>query len=292
MGFLGPKGTHSEAAAIYLNGLLNESCSLAPYPDIYSAMRAVELGRIESCLVPVENSLEGSINIALDTLAHCDELYVANELVWRISNCLMGVRSDVAIKKIISHEQPLSQCRDYIRKNYPDVELEPVASTAKAAELVSMSKAEDGLAAICSSRAGRMNGLVLLAENIQDNDNNCTRFYWLRRGGGEMPVKWFKSFNADNCRKTLLIFQMDGKSAGQLCEVLQDLATRKINLTRIESRPARTALGEYIFFLDIDVPDQEYRLDDAIEDISQKTIWLKNPGRYYVLHVLGNTDAQ
>lgn len=287
MGFLGPVGTHSEAAAIHLNGLLAKRCRLVAYPDIYNAIRAVELGKIDACLVPVENSLEGSINITLDTLAHCDSLYVAHEVVWGVHNHLMVQDVSVPVKKILSHAQPLSQCRDYIREHFPDAELEAVASTAAAASMVAEADASEGLAAICTYRAGELNGLETLAANIQDNNNNCTRFYQLRRLSEEGRACQLRAdvakAEAVPRRKTLLIFQIDGKSAGQLCWVLQDLATRKVNITRIESRPARTGLGEYIFFLDIDVPDQEYRLDDAIEDIEKKSVWLKNPGRYHVL---------
>lgn len=285
MGFLGPVGTHSEAAAIHLNGLLNKHCRLEAYPDIYNAIRAVEKGKIDTCLVPVENSLEGSINITLDTLAHCDSLYVAREIVWGVHNHLMVQDINVPVRKILSHAQPLAQCRDYLRQHFPEAELEAVGSTAIAAEMAADSEAEEGVAAICTHRAGLLNGLETLATNIQDNNNNCTRFYQLRHvgDGGDRGLRAMPEGELVENKKSMLIFQIDGKSAGQLCWVLQDLATRKVNITRIESRPARTGLGEYIFFLDIDVPEQEYRLDDAIEDIKEKSVWLKNPGRYQVL---------
>lgn len=287
MGFLGPIGTHSEAAAIHLNSLLAKRNRLVAYSDIYNVIRAVEKGKIDTCLVPVENSLEGSINITLDTLAHSDGLYVAREVVWGVHNHLMAQSTSVPIKKILSHAQPLSQCRDYLRHNYPEAELEAVASTAAAAAMAAEAEPEEGVAAICTHRAGELNGLETIATNIQDNNNNCTRFYQLRRIADKAKECPLKDNVADGEEapflKTLLIFQIDGKSTGQLCWVLQDLATRKVNITRIESRPARTGLGEYIFFLDIDVPEQEYRLDDAIEDIEKKSVWLKNPGRYQVL---------
>ena len=111
MGFLGPVGTHSEAAAIHLNSILEKKCRLEAFPDIYNAIRAVEKGKIATCLVPVENSLEGSINITLDTLAHCDSLYIAREVVWGVHNHLMMQDVKVPVKKILSHAQPLAQCR-------------------------------------------------------------------------------------------------------------------------------------------------------------------------------------
>ena len=284
MGFLGPVGTHSEAAAIHLNSILEKKCRLEAFPDIYNAIRAVEKGKIATCLVPVENSLEGSINITLDTLAHCDSLYIAREVVWGVHNHLMMQDVKVPVKKILSHAQPLAQCRDYLREHFPEAELEAVGSTAIAANMAAEADPSEGIAAICTIRAGLLNGLDVVATNIQDNNNNCTRFYQLRRvgDGGDNGLKPIPPEEFGVCLKTQLIFQIDGKDAGQLCWVLQDLATRKVNITRIESRPARTGLGEYIFFLDLDVPEQEYRLDDAIEDICQKSVWLKNPGRYQV----------
>ena len=275
LGYLGPKGTHSEAVALYLNSVLHDKLTLRAYPDIYNAIWDVEKGVITSCIVPVENSLEGSIDITLDTLSTSDEIVVLREVIWQVHNNLMAMGEATAIERIISHAQPLSQCRDYIRQHYPKARIEAVMSTADAARIAST---DATAAAICTERAGSLYGLGLIAANIEDNANNCTRFYQLGRtkDSGVRAV-------ADAGQKSILIFQIDGTMSGSLCNILNDLATRKINIRRIESRPARTTLGEYIFFLDIDVPSQEYRLDDALEDIAKKSIWVKNPGRYAVL---------
>ncbi|MCR5175234.1 MAG: prephenate dehydratase [Anaerovibrio sp.] len=274
LGFLGPAGTHSEAAAIYLNDQLPEQCQLVPFPNIYSAIRAVELGKVDTCLVPVENSIEGSINITLDILANSDKLKVVCELIWGVHNHLMVKDTSAGVTKILSHAQPLAQCRDFLMNNYPDAELDAVASSAAAAQQVAESPDKSGWAAICTKRAGQMNGLTVLAENIEDHANNSTRFYQLSRN--DLTTDWPRT-------KSLIICQIDGKDAGRLCEVLLEMATRDVNMTRIESRPARTGLGEYIFFFDVDVPARTVNLDAAIQAIRRKSIWLRNPGRFPVV---------
>ena len=276
MGFLGPLGTHSEAAAIYLKDKVAEEYELVPCGNIYDAIHQVEQGRLDSCLVPVENSIEGSINITLDTLAGSDKLQVVRELIWHVHNNLMRkpLGEGVPIRRILSHSQPLSQCRRFIRCNYPLAEQEAVASTAMAARLVAESAPADGWAAICTKRGGELNGLKMVAENIEDLPNNSTRFYQLVRRDKQEAMDYGRA------EKSLIICQIDGKDAGRLCEILTELADRRVNLTRIESRPARTGLGEYIFFLDVEIPDERDRLDEALAGIRQKSIWLRQPGEF------------
>lgn len=278
MGILGPKGTHSEAAAVYLNSIADESMELVIYPEIYDVLNAVEDGRINAGFVPVENSLEGSINITLDTLARSDNLIVTRELIWPVHNQLMA-KSAVKIadiKRIFSHSQPISQCRNYLLKNCPNAEVCTASSTAKAAEIVANSDINEGLAAICTKRAGELNGLVTLAKEIQDNKYNSTRFFEIRRRGE-------KNVDESPKNKVLIICQIRGERAGALCEVLEEFAFREVNMTRIESRPARTKLGEYIFFFDLDTNAAEGMLEESIEAVNKKSIWLKNLGAFPVL---------
>lgn len=281
LGFLGPEGTHSEAAAMHLCQIMGRECQLVPMSNIYSAIRAVEKGKVDTCLVPVENSIEGSINITLDTLASTDDLRIVRELIWGVHNQLMVKDPKVPITRIISHAQPLAQCRDYIRKNFPDAELDAVISTAAAAQMVAESEPSLGWAAIGTKRAGELNGLTALDRNIEDHHNNCTRFYQLARCG--YPEKLSEE-------KALLMCQIDGKDAGQLCRILMELATRQVNMTRIESRPARTELGEYIFFFDVDIPGNRKLLEDAIQAVEQKSLWLRTPGQFPVLRADNRVD--
>ena len=274
MGVLGPLGTHSEAAAQYLSRLLPERPELLVYPDIFAVIQAVEDGEVDSCLVPVENSLEGAINITLDTLARSDELYVASELIWPVHNQLMARPGTQKICRIYSHPQPISQCRGYLQQHYPEAELIKVASTARAAEIDAKEPRGMGAAAICTKRGGELNGLVTVATEIQDNMANATRFFELRRvtAAPQAPI--------GPAEKMLVICEIDGQKAGALYDVLKEFADRGVNMTRIESRPARTELGAYIFFFDLDVTDNEEALRTSVEAVARKSKWLKDLGSF------------
>lgn len=277
MGVLGPLGTHSEAAAQYLSRLLPERPELLVYPDIFAVIQAVEDGEVDSCLVPVENSLEGAINITLDTLARSDDLFVASELIWPVHNQLMARPGTQKICRIYSHPQPISQCRGYLQQHYPEAELIKVASTARAAEIVAKEPRGMGAAAICTKRGGELNGLVTVATEIQDNMSNATRFFELRRmtAAPQVPI--------GPAEKMLVICEIDGQKAGALYDVLKEFADRGVNMTRIESRPARTELGAYIFFFDLDVADNEEALRTSVEAVARKSKWLKDLGSFPVV---------
>lgn len=277
MGVLGPLGTHSEAAAQYLSRLLPERPELLVYPDIFAVIQAVEDGEVDSCLVPVENSLEGAINITLDTLARSDDLFVASELIWPVHNQLMARPGTQKICRIYSHPQPISQCRGYLQQHYPEAELIKVASTARAAEIVAKEPRGMGAAAICTKRGGELNGLVTVATEIQDNMANATRFFELRRvtAAPQAPI--------GPAEKMLVICEIDGQKAGALYDVLKEFADRGVNMTRIESRPARTELGAYIFFFDLDVADNEEALRTSVAAVARKSKWLKNLGSFPVV---------
>ena len=271
LGILGPKGTHSEEAALWLKKYLREDFQLEICADIFDVLTAVKERRLDAGLVPVENSLEGSINITLDTLARSDTLQISRELVWKVKNFLMTKpRVDVkAVKKIYSHAQPLAQCRNFLHKNFPDAEIISTTSTARAAELV----------AVCTERAGKLNGLVIAAKDIQDNPNNFTRFFEITyRPRDAAPIE---TFDGD---KVLIICQIDGSRAGSLCEVLSEFAKRGVNMTRIESRPARTVLGAYIFFFDLETDAGDDALRESIRAVYDKSIWLKNLGVFPVIY--------
>jgi prephenate dehydratase len=277
MGFLGPPGTHSEAAALYLNGVLPEPAELTAYPEIFAALQAVADHKADSCLVPVENSLEGSINITLDTLARSDELIVRRELIWRVHNQLMAKCPVDAVRLIYSHAQPLAQCRGYLKAHFPQARLIAAASTARAAALVAASDPAEGCAAICTARAGELYGLTAVATEIQDSSENCTRFYQVgRRPALPLPQ--------GDTGRALIICQIDGSRAGSLCEVLQEFASRHVNMTRIESRPARTELGAYLFFFDLEINGgPRCKLTESIAAVQRRSIWLRHLGEFPVL---------
>ena len=277
IGILGPKGTHSEEAALWLKKFLREDWRLEICADIFDVLNAVREQTFDAGLVPVENSLEGSINVTLDTLARSDTLTVARELVWPVKNFLLTKPTAAvqAVTKIFSHAQPLAQCRNFLRKNFPEAEIVSTASSARAAEIVAA--AEENFAAIGTERAAKLNALA--AMKIPDDANNFTRFFEIRhRARDAAPIE---TFDGD---KVLLICQIDGSRAGSLCDVLTEFARRNVNLTRIESRPARTILGAYIFFFELDTDAGDDKLSDAIRAVYDKSIWLKNLGTFPVIN--------
>lgn len=278
MGYLGPMGTHSEAAARWLSAQLARTGGgereLRPFADIDAVLHAVEAGEVASGFVPVENSLEGAIHVTLDTLARSEALVVAREVIWPVHNELMARCEAGAVRRIYSHAQPISQCRAYLSAHFPQAELVEVASTARAAKLVAAAPPEEGLAAICTARAGELYGLSPLAHEIQDSMANCTRFFEVVRRGMPLALPQEKLF---------IICQLDGSRAGSLVNVLQEFAVRGINMTRIESRPARTRLGDYIFFFDLETAVGEACIEAALAAVRAKCSWLKNLGAFPVL---------
>ncbi len=196
------------------------------------------------------------------------------ELIWPVHNQLMARPGVSAVRRIYSHPQPISQCWGYLQAHYPAAEVVKVASTARAAELVAEEPAASGAAAICTQRGGELNGLVPLATEIQDSMSNATRFFELQRRSEESVLPH---------EKMLVICEIDGKKPGALYEVLKEFAERGINMTRIESRPARTELGAYIFFFDLEMADNEQELQASLVAVRQKSKWLKMLGEFPVI---------
>lgn len=265
IGYLGPEGTYSEAAAELLAKCIKTD-SLLPFSGIESVVRAVAEGRVEYGVVPIENSLEGAVNITLDLLAHEVELYIIREIILPISHSLFSKAETGQINSIASHPQALAQCRRYLAVNYPSAAIQPVESTAAAARMVSQGVVD---AAIASRRAGELFNLITLEQNIQDHPNNQTRFVTLCR-----------TPQTEKMSKMSLVCRIQGDSPGSLCQILLEFATRGVNLTRIESRPARTGLGEYVFFIDLEGAMDQPAVAEAIQAVTANSLWLKNLGMY------------
>lgn len=271
LAFLGPHGTNSEEAAIYMANLRKEKMNLVAYNTIQDAIQAVAQKDVDYCLVPVENSIEGSVRITLDTLAHDVDLMIESELIWSVHNQLLTKNPNAKIHTIISHIQPLAQCREYLKSHYPMAKTESVSSTARAAEKASCYG--DGYAAIATKTAADLYNLQIIDTDIQDVEDNFTRFILLTN---KDKVKKYQ-----DVANMMIICQIDGR-AGSLYELLGDFACRKVNMTRIESRPARTSLGEYIFFIEIDANVDKDILQEALMQASKKCFWLKNLGKFPV----------
>jgi prephenate dehydratase len=242
VGYLGPEGTVSHEALLLAAG----DFEAVPQPTLHAAVLAVHDGSVDRALVPIENALEGSVNPTLDALVfETEDVVIVGELRHPVHFCLIAAGPlDVgAVRTIVSIPQASGQCARFLRETLPHARVVTAPSTADAVRQVA-----DGLecaAALGTRGASERYGGVILRENVEDHPDNETRFVWLARAGTE-PV-------AGDRRKTALVFWGAGSSGpGWLVRCLSEFAERGVNLTRIESRPLRQRLGEYMFFLDLD----------------------------------------
>ena len=258
----------AEASFTHLAARLHfgDSSRYFPQPRIDRVFDEVEKGSVDWCVVPIENSLEGSVNNTLDRLI-VTSLKIRAEIYLRISQCLISSARDIkSIKKIYSHPQALAQCQSWLKANLPNCVLREAESTAAAAQMVKGKKTE---AAIGSSLAAAINGLTILVEGIEDNSSNTTRFLVI--GNGESTVT--------GKDKTSLIFATP-HSPGSLHLALAPFAERRINLIKIESHPVKERLWEYLFFVDVVGHAAENDLKSCLIELQGKTTYLKILGSY------------
>jgi prephenate dehydratase len=263
--YLGPEGTHTHAALI----ALGEGIEAVPYPTIGEVFTAVERGKVERGLVPIENSVQGSVNATLDALAFESELEIQAEYVRDIHHALC-VAPGVAlseITKVVSHPQASGQCRRWITENLLGKPVEAANSTAEA---VREAVDTPGVAAIGSAFAADLVGADVLADAIEDFAGNQTRFVEI--GVGLRP--------ATGDDKTSLALFMKADRPGTLHMILSEFTYGQINLTKIQSRPTRKALGDYMFFVDLagHVSDENVRL--ALDCLRLKLRNVKVLGTY------------
>ena len=269
LGFLGPKGTFSEQAALSYASKSDTEFEYEMFLNISDVITAVNNGKIDEGVVPLENSIEGTVTSTIDTLIFDADLYIKNELVLKVNQNLMvrpGVKKE-DIKKIISHPQGLAQCRKYM-KSIGVSQLMSASSTAEAAHLVSQS--EDMAAAIATERAAEVYGLEIVSRNIQDDGTNATRFI----------VITGRKQNLRAGMKTSIAFTLDNdNSPGTLYKVLDILNIFEINMVKIESRPAKHKLGTYVFYIDL-IAENEEDLKDAVRMLKRKVAFFKFLGSY------------
>ena len=261
--FLGPEATFSHLAARLHFG---ESSRYFPQTGIARVFDEVEKGSVDWGVVPVENSLEGSVNVTLDRLI-TTSLKIRAEVYLRISQCLISSAKDIKdIKKVYSIPHALAQCQVWLKTNMPNCLLSETESTAAAVQAVRGKKNE---AAIGSSLAGKIYGVNLLAEGIEDNSSNMTRFLVIGRGES--------SITGDD--KTSLIFATP-HFPGSLHSALSSFARRKINLAKIESHPVKDKLWEYSFFVDMIGHAGDKHVKSCLQELKKKTTFLKILGSY------------
>ncbi|MCL5736859.1 MAG: prephenate dehydratase [Actinobacteria bacterium] len=277
-GFLGPRGTFTEVA---LRNTVDDADpggrlrSFIPYGSMQETIEAVSMGEVDCAIVPIENSIEGSVSATVDILVHeVDNLQIVREVRIPVRHCLIarpGVTLD-QITKVVSHPHANAQCRGWLRRNLPGREVEAANSTANAVERVAMSDKPWG--AIGNELAAREYGCVILEADIEDHKDNETRFVFLARQRERQD--WFEPY------KTSLVCEIVKDQPGALLLILQEFSFRHINLTKVESRPSKRRLGEYLFVIDVEGKADEGPLADALRCLCCKLPRLTVLGSYPV----------
>ena len=267
--YLGPQGTYSEEAAIIFAGQVKKQCRLRPFPAIWDCAQAVADKTACYAVIPLENSMAGSVHETMDILMSDLKLSILGELDLRIEHCLLSPAGNISdIRRVYSHPQALAQCRGYLRNNLPGIAAVPVVSTAEAAAAAASGGPQ--AAAIAGRAAAKAYGLRIVAAGIEDAPST-TRFIVL--GKSKLP----------GCPvKTSLLFTVRN-SAGSLYQVLGVFAAFQVNLTKIESRPARSRLGDYVFFVDLDGSAEDTAVKAALQEVGRKAVTLRLLGSYPVL---------
>lgn len=242
LAYLGPAGTYGEQASRRLAALEGLEVELAPQPGIRAVIQSLASGASDAAVVPVENSVEGGVSTCLDALWEHPELAVRRALVLPIRHALLGSGPLEGISEVLSHPQALAQCGLWLGAHLPTALQLPTSSTAEAARLVKGSRFR---AAIASREVAGEHGLEVLAYPINDVPGNCTRFLLLQRSARE-----------DTGPLASLAFSLRSNQPGALLQALVCFAAHGLNMSRIESRPSKREMGEYIFFVDLLLPPQ------------------------------------
>ena len=266
LAFLGPTGTNTEQAAItYAPDSTRIPCTSIPL-----VAAKVESGDADEGILPIENNIEGSVNLTLDLLIHDSSLSISYEIVLPITHSIIAKKgtSIPNIKFIYSHPQALAQCRDFLSKNLPNAV--EVASMSTASAIKEMLQKGENAAAIGTERAGSIYGAETIAHQIEDNSNNLTRFVVLAPNDSDVT--------GDD--KTSICFSFDGDAPGILYSTLNEFAKRKINLMKIESRPSKKDLGRYIFLIDIEGHRKDKKIEEALTGVEKQVSMFKIFGSY------------
>ena len=268
-GYLGPAGTFTEAALRTLPAA--DSAELVPYTSVSAALDAVRAGQADGAMVPLENSVEGSVPTTLDELASGEPLQVTREVLLPVTFCLLAragtVTSDVRL--VATHPHAEAQCRRWLREHLPQAEVVLTPSTADAARSVADGRFD---AAVAAPIAAGHYGLQALAADVQDTEGAVTRFVLVSRPGPPPAPT-----GAD--RTTLFAFIADDH-AGALLSLLTEFAVRGINLTRIESRPSGSGLGRYFFSIDCEGHLADARVGEALAALHRTCAEVRVLGSY------------
>lgn len=266
LAFLGPAGTFSEAAAL----LYDAEAELVPFPSIVATARSVLNGEADEAITPIENSLQGAVTDTLDLLIHEPDLRIKREVNLPVEHNLMAPQGTTIrdIQRVYSHPQALGQCRGYLERTLPGVELAASLSTAGS---VDQAMHDDvPAAAIAPRRAAALYGAHILAKGIQDDDNNVTRFVVLAKADSA----------ATGDDKTSICFSFDEDKPGLLYGVMGAFADAGINLSKVESRPTRMGLGRYYFLVDLQGHRENPAVAQVLASVDEMASELKVLGSY------------
>ena len=268
IGYLGPEGTFTEEA------LLGSGREGAFRPvgltSIYETVMALRAGDIGWAVVPIENSLEGSISATLDLLAgEAADVEIVGEALLRVRHSLIASSPvDVGeIDTVLTHPAVPGQCSRFLRLELPGARVLPASSTAEAVKMVAGDPGP-GRAALGTALAASIYGGTIVREGVQDRDDNETRFVWLARAG-ERREPPMRERQGSTWRTSLLFWGSGAEHSGWLVRCLQEFAVRDINLTKIESRPRRAELGNYVFFADLAARGSEERVREALGGLGE-----------------------
>lgn len=274
IGYLGPEGTFSEEAGTEYKKKVG-AADFIPFSTFHDILFAVHRGRIDEGIVPIENSVEGTINIVPDMLMNEVKLQIRQEIVIPVTHYLLA-KKNIPLSKItevLSHPQIIDQCKGFLRKKMPKAKIRFTYSSGEACRQVSSSMdigAKGNLAAISTWAAARLYKLKVLKKQVNDYPGNSTRFVVLSK----------KDHPRTGNDKTSLAFSILKDRPGGLHDILGEFATRGINLTKIESRPTKKTLGDYYFFIDMQGHRTDKKITDAIAWVKRKASQVKVLGSY------------
>lgn len=261
--YLGPAGTYSHGALLKFFGSAQACLPVAEIPDVFTS---VELGESIYGLVPVENSTQGSITATLDRFS-TSNLTVLGEVMLRIQHCLLVTDKGIEINKVVSHQQSLGQCRNWLKKHYPAVEKSSVSSNAEAAKIAAEGK---GIAAIAGETAANLYNLQVLAKNIEDIHDNTTRFWVLGRN--------HQTQSTGNDKTSIIISTHN--EAGALFKALEPFQRYDISLSKVESRPSRKEAWSYSFYVDFEGHVDDSQVQAVLAQLKENALGVKILGSY------------
>lgn len=267
--YLGPPGTFTEEALDKFIKDLSQVRKIS-FPTVADVIRSVDRGEADEGLVPMENSIEGSVNITQDILTFESEAKIIGEVTIPVKHSLIGKKNIKLdnIKKVISHPHAAAQCRKFLSTNLKGAEIIAANSTAEAVKI--LKEENDDIAAIGTKIAAKIYNLEIIENDIEDNKDNKTRFVFI---GNSIQPK------TGNDKTSIVCFLKEDRP-GSLYNILKEFACRNINLARLESRPAKKDLGDYVFMIDLDGHLHDENIFEAIEVLRKGVYLVKILGSY------------